>query len=127
MPLQAARVAKARFVPIAEIRALAERSITGRSLGIFGEPHVNVLALNQALQKPIRNADHGRRHVFPQEGQLPIGTACSATEPCLLNVDLNQRTRASRVFRVNWTMPCRSQDSRAFGGVHVEMRNGRSE
>jgi K+-transporting ATPase ATPase C chain len=49
--LQAARVAQARGVPAAAIDALLAQHITGRSLGIFGEPRVNVLALNLALQR----------------------------------------------------------------------------
>ena len=49
--LQVARVAQARGVPAGGIDALLERQITGRSLGIFGEPRVNVLALNLALQR----------------------------------------------------------------------------
>ena len=48
--LQVARVARARGVPPADISALIDRKITGRSLGIFGEPRVNVLELNLALQ-----------------------------------------------------------------------------
>jgi K+-transporting ATPase ATPase C chain len=49
--LQVARVARARGVPLVDIRALLERQIAGRSFGIFGEPRVNVLDLNLALQR----------------------------------------------------------------------------
>jgi potassium-transporting ATPase KdpC subunit len=52
--LQAARVARARGVPVAAIEALLARQMTGRSLGIFGEPRVNVLALNLALERAFQ-------------------------------------------------------------------------
>lgn len=47
--LQARRVAKARRRSIVEIQKLVERQTEGRLLGVFGEPRVNVLLLNLAL------------------------------------------------------------------------------
>jgi K+-transporting ATPase ATPase C chain len=46
---QAPRVAKARHLPLADVRSLIAANITGRTFGILGEPRVNVLALNRAL------------------------------------------------------------------------------
>lgn len=46
---QIARVAAARGLAPADITALVDANITGPLLGILGEPRVNVLALNRAL------------------------------------------------------------------------------
>ena len=47
--LQAPRVAQARGLPLATVQALVTRYTTGRTFDILGEPRVNVLRLNQAL------------------------------------------------------------------------------
>ena len=49
--LQAARVAAIRQLPVATVQQLIKKNTDGRSWGFFGEPGVNVLELNLALDK----------------------------------------------------------------------------
>ncbi len=49
--LQAARVAAVRHLPLATVKQLIKKNTDGRSWGFFGEPGVNVLELNLALDK----------------------------------------------------------------------------
>lgn len=53
---QIARVAQARGVEPAEIAEIVARVTEGPALGIFGEPRVNVLRLNLALDEAARQA-----------------------------------------------------------------------
>ncbi|OWJ65026.1 potassium-transporting ATPase subunit KdpC [Inquilinus limosus] len=47
--LQVARVAAARNLPEDKVRSLVQAATSGRLLGLIGEPRVNVLRLNMAL------------------------------------------------------------------------------
>jgi K+-transporting ATPase ATPase C chain len=52
--LQTARVARARGVSVEQVQELVAQHTQGRTLGILGEPAVNVLELNLALDERLR-------------------------------------------------------------------------
>jgi K+-transporting ATPase ATPase C chain len=65
--LQAARIAKARSVSVERVQAVIAQYTEGRELGFLGEPHVNVLAVNLALDRQF-----GRpAHVAAQGATMP--------------------------------------------------------
>ena len=49
--IQAPRVAEARGLTLDEVLALVDEHTQGRPLGFLGDPHVNVLLLNLALER----------------------------------------------------------------------------
>jgi K+-transporting ATPase ATPase C chain len=51
---QVKRVAKVRGLPEAQVLELVRRQSRGRTLGLLGEPRVNVLELNLALQEVLK-------------------------------------------------------------------------
>lgn len=54
--LQVERVARERDLPVDEVRSLVDEHTQGRTLGFLGEPRVNVLELNVALQQLAEGA-----------------------------------------------------------------------
>ena len=48
---QAARIAKARGIPVEQVRDLIAAHTQERDLGFLGEPRVNVLEINLALDQ----------------------------------------------------------------------------
>jgi K+-transporting ATPase ATPase C chain len=66
---QAPRIARARQLDAERVRAVIESRVQGRDLGVFGEPRVNVLAVNLALDQQFGRPPHA-----------PAGAAPSASK-----------------------------------------------
>jgi K+-transporting ATPase ATPase C chain len=56
--LQAPRIARARGVAVERVQAVIETYTEGRDLGLLGEPRVNVLAVNLALDRQFGRPAH---------------------------------------------------------------------
>jgi K+-transporting ATPase ATPase C chain len=62
---QVPRIAKARQLDPERVRAVIESRVQGRDLGVFGEPRVNVLAVNLALDQQFGRPMHAPTGAAP--------------------------------------------------------------
>lgn len=90
--IQAPRVAEARGIPLEEVRRLIRANTNGRAFGVLGEPGVNVLRLNLALDKafvclPVALAVRRRRRCRRQHpaGTLPTRPVATTEASLPLN------------------------------------------
>lgn len=60
--LQAQRVAASRNIPIDRVKQLLNQHVEDRTLGLFGEPRINVLKLNIALDGDLRDSGRVANH-----------------------------------------------------------------
>jgi K+-transporting ATPase ATPase C chain len=51
--VQVARVAQARGWPVERVQALVDAQVQGRQWGVFGQPRINVVALNRRLDEAM--------------------------------------------------------------------------
>ncbi len=85
--LQAARIARARQLPLSQVEALIEQHTDGRWLGVFGEPRVHVLQLNLSLDEltPVQStAVHGAASIA---ASIQTQTSHQASSPIQVEGD----------------------------------------
>ncbi len=71
---QAARVARERGLPLETVQRLIQSNTESRDLAVLGEPRVNVLMLNLALDK-----EPGQKAAAPSDGKTPDAAPASPT------------------------------------------------
>jgi K+-transporting ATPase ATPase C chain len=73
---QAPRIAKARVISSRQVNAIVNGAVERRTLGFIGEPRVNVLRINLALDRefgrPARLAGQDRKDEKSEPGQKPL-------------------------------------------------------
>ena len=74
---QVPRVAKARGLPEDRVRDTGRSQIEGRTFGLLGEPRVNVLALNLALDATEAVNSAASEPMAADERQRASPTPCS--------------------------------------------------
>src|ERR1700730_16498400 len=79
--LQIERIANARGAAPDQIAALVARHTTSRSLGIFGEPRVNVLELNLELEKSFPASETKEKPPAAEATPAPAPAAPVAATP----------------------------------------------
>jgi K+-transporting ATPase ATPase C chain len=79
--LQIERIAKARGAAPDQIAALVSQHTTSRSLGIFGEPRVNVLELNLELEKTFPTRETKEKPPTAEATPAPAPAAPVAATP----------------------------------------------